>query len=115
MEMMCGTQAALTKVIATAILSPEQVGLILQSEKEEVKKNGDTGGEGDDAKVIGGEITVTRDKPIFQNKVQAKLVAQLSKLPHLVNSYNFLKDMEEELKKDGKEVSKELQGAIRCQ
>ena len=32
-EHLCSQQAALTKVIATAILSPEQVATILQSER----------------------------------------------------------------------------------
>ena len=108
-----------TKVIATAILSPEQVAIILQSEKGDDKTEGNTGNEGDDVKGTEEEVLAidAKDKsqPIFQSKVQAKLIAQLNKLPHLVNSYNLLQEMELEQKKEGNEPSKELLGAIKCQ
>ena len=51
-EHLCSQQAALTKVIATAILSPEQVASIIQSEKGGDKVGGDVRGEGDVEEVI---------------------------------------------------------------
>ena len=51
-EHLCSQQAALTKAIATAILSPEQVASIMQSEEGGDKVGGDVRGEGDVEEVI---------------------------------------------------------------
>ena len=51
-EQIWGQQATLTRVIATAILSPEQVALALQAEKGDKKTEGDTGNESGNTKGI---------------------------------------------------------------
>ena len=84
----------MTKVIATAILSPEQVTTLLQAEEGGDKVGGDVRGERDVEEEIRGEAK--KVGPIYQNKTTAKLITQLNKLPHMVHTYNLLCDMETE-------------------